>query len=731
MCSCADLGSAKRNDLFYFWLTEVSAMVSEGNSSNGSDADDDSRPPRIVFLALIMLVSCVANVFLLYAIFQSRKISLNVQSIIIMNLVAVCLGDCLLNMSLVMGSLAAVDWGFVNALCKWHAFAMNLILVETVLLLTVLACDRFLAVKYLQKYDSLISPARVAFVIIFTWSQSLAFSIPFFFNTVEMTFRPKLHTCSVSDETPLAFICLASVLCFLAPAVLIIIMFILILHFNCKQQHEVKTIITQNHYTDQLMEEPRLWQEMLTVKYVGVLCLLWFILEIPYVITTYIQQYRFSSELNFSVDYPWGVDVAFIWMRFSFSALFPCATFIWKKDLWQCCKDCVICHRNNSVLDIQVKVNPTSKPASVKELPLTAASNSKDRNQPRPEPPNQLCFNVPVLFATSDGMHIETPHSDVSDDDNTDAESRERTLKGRQLDVGDQNINSVQLPGDTSDYDSITEAGYSSSQPLSARHIRGALETNSLPDLRSGEQNERETVSTCVGDFAGTPGVDSGLELSGTAGSLRGKGIQRLVNSSQQCDETDVQNCDSAHVISESSIPRTKKRRKENPVQIANPYSDTDAFRTDQSSGNHLDKCDANSMESSPAVQHSAPSTLPKARGRLKPLNPSKTRKAVKDGAGRKKNAVKSDLQKSESACDVVLTTSISSDEHNGAEIDYVSKTGAAKKPDVVKSSGEGRGRGHKRTVTSDSEKALLGSNSSVEMQILKTHSFDKVSGDK
>ena len=700
----------------------MSAMVSEGNSSTGSDTDDDSRPPRMVFLALIMLVSSVSNIFLLYAIFQSRKIRLNIQSIIVMNLVAVCLGDCFLNMSLVMGSLAAVDWGFGDALCKWHAFVMNLVLVETVLLLTVLACDRFLAVKYLHKYDSLISPARVAFVIIFTWIQSLAFSIPFFFNTVEMTFRPKLHTCSVSDETPLAFISLATVLCFLAPAVIIIIMFILILHLNYKQQHEVKTVMTQNHYTDQLMEEPRLWQEMLTVKYVGVLCLLWFILEIPYVITTYIQQYRFSSELGFSVDYPWGVDVAFIWMRFSFSAVFPCATFIWKKDLWQCCKDCVICHRNNSVLDIQVKVSPTSKSVSVKELPPPAPSNSKDRNQSRIEPPNLLFFNVPVLFATSDGIHIETPHSDVSDEGNTDVESREHTLKGRQLDIGDQNI-SAQQPGDTSDYDSSTEVG--SSQPLSARHIKGALETTSLPDLYSKEQKKRVT-STCVGDFAGTLGVDSGLELSGTVGSSRGKQIQRLVESSQQHDQIDVYNSDSTHVVSEPGISETQQRHsKANPTQREDPSSNSSAFQTVQSfnSDKQQDKCDTKCTERS-SVQNSAPSTLPKARGRLKPLNPSKKSKAKKDGAGRKKTAVKS---KSEAAFDTALTTGISIDQQNRAETDLVSKTGTANNPDSVRSSREGRGRGHKRTVTSDSEKALLGSNSSVEMQILKTaHSSDR-----
>ena len=214
---------------------------------------------------------------------------------------------------------------------RWHAFMMSLVLVETILLLTVLAADRFLAVKFPLKHDSSLSPCRMGILLSITWIQALAFSFPFLTDVVKMQFWPRLHSCSVSDETPLAFICLASVLCFLLPLVIIVVLLILTCHACYKQSHEIKSVVSKKQYTDQLMSKPRSWHEMQSVKYVIVLCILWSLLDLPYVIIIYIQQYTLSKELSFSVTYPWGVDVGFMYTRFSFSAALPCVTFIFNK----------------------------------------------------------------------------------------------------------------------------------------------------------------------------------------------------------------------------------------------------------------------------------------------------------------------------------------------------------------------------------------------------------------
>lgn len=698
--------------------------VSEGNWTNGTIEDEGGRTPRMVFLALIMLLSCVVNVLLLFAFVHNRKARQNVQSVTVINLAAVCLGDCVLNMSLVMGSLTAGhDWTFSDPLCKWHSFVMSLVLAETSLLVTVLVCDRFLAVKYLEKYDSLISSVRLIIVLVFTWVLSLAFSFPFFLNTVKTTFQLKLHTCSVSDETSLVFICMASVLCFLVPALINVVMFVRIFHLSYKQKQEVKIIMTQNHYCDQVKQEPILWQEMCTVKYVGVLCLLWFLLEIPHIVTTYIQQYRLSRELSFSMDYPWGVDVAFIWMRFAFSALFPCVTFVWRKDLWHSCKEHLVCHRSNSVLDIKVTVDPTAKTAAAarpKTLPaaVKVPPKPKERDQPRAEGPgNLLSFNVPVLFATSDGIHIETPCSDASEAEDADSDLRDHRPKGRQLDITSYSLDHDRLPGDTSDYDSEEE--HYSSRPLSTRHIRGALETNSASNLCGEDQHERRAPANTTTKLTSSQGADSGLELSGTMVSSSEKGTQEL--SSKDCGNVDSRPTATANVAhtttTEASIPRDDgdtDQKSDTSSNTSLVHKDSDGSKP------HPDNRNSDKAEQGKTRPQPVPAPLPRTGGRLKPLHLARPPKLRTEWPEKKITMKSQDKRRDGAPAQRKPDPEAASRADRGTEHTSDRPGDCDRRSEGTRPS---RGRGHKRTMTSDSERALLSSDSSMEIQMIKVHS--------
>ena len=90
-----------------------------GNGTTGYSVDDASRPPRIVFLALIMMVSLAGNVFVVYSSIHGKRCWGGLQTVAVINLVVTCFLDCLLNMSLVMGSLLAGDlWVFPDPVCR-------------------------------------------------------------------------------------------------------------------------------------------------------------------------------------------------------------------------------------------------------------------------------------------------------------------------------------------------------------------------------------------------------------------------------------------------------------------------------------------------------------------------------------------------------------------------------------------------------------------------------------
>ncbi|PVD29594.1 hypothetical protein C0Q70_08849 [Pomacea canaliculata] len=544
-------------------------MANQNNSTDVSGEDYASVPPRATFLALIILLSLVANVLLISAMWHTRKVVQNVQNFAIINMSAVCLFDCVFNMAVVFGSLSVGTWNFDDALCRCHLFAMTVVVIQTILLLTLLTIDRYLAVKLLHKYDLMLSP-----------------------------------------------------------------------------------------------------------------------LYVPYIITTFMHQYHFSRELDFVIDYPSSVDAAFMWMRFSYSASFPITTYVWRKELWQTTKECVICRRSNSVVDIESKAKQGSRTTAVAENSSKIPSRMKDREQ-KEEPLTILSFNVPVLFATSEGIHIETQHSDVSDTElfyaeilDTAKSTQKQRLKGRRLDVGDPEADDLPMSLNTSDYDSSTEED-PPFRTVSAGQVNGTLDSSKSAtaiDIKKDQkqdilsQQKSSTVFTLNGN-------DSGLDLSDTPGSSTEKQLQKLVEKS-----------------------RTRASTEASP---SSSQIDGDGISNDMEQ-ECCKNCDCMLRHKS---EH-CPQTLQQKPIKLKPLEKSKRSRSRKEIQKKNKEAVIA----SNRACDKTAgqNETVLPSEQSKHQLETECEIENSQKKSVVESKrSSGTARGHKRTMTSDSQKPLMDSNSS------------------
>ncbi|CAL1533060.1 unnamed protein product, partial [Lymnaea stagnalis] len=156
--------------------------------------------------------------------------------------------------------------------------------------------------------------------------------------------------------------------------------------------------------------------------------------------------------------------------------------------------------------------------------------------------PSKPTFKVPVLFATSTGICIEDPGRDCSFDTfklNPDLDTFE--MKGKALDIAYSDYEyGCELFGDTSDYDSSCEIDpYSSSQPVSSRHIHGTFHrTRSMSDpevnFRSSHDKSTTASREKKKDLSETFGADSGLDLSATAGSSLGSANSRTSGDSRK-----------------------------------------------------------------------------------------------------------------------------------------------------------------------------------------------------
>jgi hypothetical protein len=646
-------------------------------------------------------------------------------------------------------------------------FVMNLVVVEVTLLVLVMGCDRFLAVRFQHKYASLVSPTRIGFIIGATWAQSLAFSVPLSLDITTLAFQPYLHSCSVSNEIRLSFVVVECVLCFLAPALATLVLLLLMFRARLKQRPQVKSLVA--NYTNTFNEEQVLG-EVGSVRLVVAMFLLWVVLDAPYIVATYIQQFNANSKVSFSVSYTWSIDASLLWMRFAFPAFVPCMVLVWRKDVWQSCKDCVMCHRSNSILDIQAKADEP-KPAAKKEAnslskakAASTVSKNKDQREAKHEPPSWLSFNVPVLFATSDGIHIETPCYDESDVDDSDGGTH--VLKGRKLDVGDSIISGKSLPCDTSDYDSTAEDAYFTSPPISARHVRGVLDT---PSARM-----EQSKLACDNSVA-TQGADSGVDL--TTGSLKdSRGWRETNDRKEKTSETEnneqhtTDKKDRSDKESMSDSDKNMKRNNgviKNKIELKNDKIKSsileiknDKFRTSNESSSTNER--TSSEKTNEHKQSNEVTTLAQGKSVKDKVhvnvvsaqnsdvndvcNPASADANDCDGEEEDNGGfTHNSVAKSEKSviCDKPHIGTTTSEVHSTPKIQgrlqplTHQEARNKQKKDVAKKTKKGNKeinkqgssapskvdsheKKHKRTVTADSEKALLGSNSSAEMQTVK-----------
>lgn len=536
------------------------ASTSPGtNLTDNGDSSEISRGPRIIFLLLFIIISFVGNLFILVVILQHKKFR-TVQNLLIWNLCFVGVMDCVTNMSLVLGALARDHWVYGDFMCRCNTFFMNFVAILTMLLMASLTLDRFFAITFPGKFENwLISSYRFYLFVLYFWIHSLAFSIPFLTGVATPTFRTELHLCTVNGDSSLSFLYASLLICFLLPLIIVIVFQFLLLRLSCRQTHvNKKKSLTEKQYRQMLSltltdsPQPKIQSPLSHISnsntdvkatfsssifsdtlFVHLLFVSWLILYAPYAVASNIKQYHHSQdESNASnsetlPDYPWELEATFIWMRFFFSSLVPCLVFYCRKDIWHSTKECILCRKHNSVVDMEGECQDSTE-AIVNKMENNVKSDSNNfpptpKQKEKEKGDFPVAFTVPVLFATSNGIHIEGDSSDAELDSksfsvlNSSDLPNSTHLLGKSLDVnsGDNRQCQELILGDTSDYDSSCEIDpYSLSQPVSTRNVIGTLRRSLSKEISIFSQTQR--------DFSGTIGADSGLDLSGTAGSSAG-----------------------------------------------------------------------------------------------------------------------------------------------------------------------------------------------------------------
>ena len=307
---------------------------------------------------------------------------------------------------------------------------------------------------------------------------------------------------------PVAYVALTSLLGFIVPIVSIIVLYILIIRRAVRERVRDRPRVASQAYTDAVLQpSSRFWTELNTSKYVGVLVVLWCIFQGPYLLLSYVEQYRNSDQFDDEIEltYPWQIELSFTWMKLSHPVFLPLITFCWRKEVWQKFKNLILCRKSNLINDSVRHTSPTRRrrpqapsrqiseaigrrPPGIKESISTTDINKND--------------SVPVLFATEDGLHFQSygnramMEDDESPDENSLGElEASKVPTARKCDVfGSQ----ISLKGgndeldNTSDYNSSGEIDpFSQSNAISVRTEYEQQQRTQIGSLSKSSQGRR------------------------------------------------------------------------------------------------------------------------------------------------------------------------------------------------------------------------------------------------
>ncbi|OWF52781.1 uncharacterized protein LOC110447335 [Mizuhopecten yessoensis] len=487
----------------------ASSNLSEKSSSNSSDIQYAASTGT--FLVLFILAGTIGNGLIIVSILSSKKLRSSAFHLLSINLAIVNILECLLNMTFNLTTVMSIDTlKGISTVCKINAFFISVVWMESILGITFMVVERMAAMKNTDKIDVIQRPKRVAVMVTYTWVHSAAFSLPLATGLVPVSVYSDINSCLVSVESSAVYIGTVSICCLVVPIVLTIILFIITMKNAFAEKSSVQAQMTRHQYSNDV-DEPNFYKEFAGAKFSGIILMCWVFLVSPFLVAFFIYLYRYSDmnlDSGLKMSHSSIVYFLLLWLKYCNVFILPLFSLCYKKEFWLNFKDVLFCKKKNSVNDVANEHNRLSLDSQDKIEKLESREKKIKEEKMKEAFIHNSGFQVPVLFATAKGVHIQTSESEVIVDD--------QGTVGKKCDVFGSQGKLQQFGEDTSDYDSSNELDpFSVSHPVSTKNLRNQTSpalhhrSSSQPEVRTKGHSPDQPTSVTV-----TSAADSGLDIS-------------------------------------------------------------------------------------------------------------------------------------------------------------------------------------------------------------------------
>lgn len=491
----------------------ASSNLSDKSTSNSSSNDIQFAASTGTFLVLFILAGTIGNGLIIVSILSSKRLRLSSLHLLTLNLAAVNLLECLLNMTFNLTTVLSADTlKEISTICKVNAFFINVLWIESILGITFMVVERRVAMKNTDKTDVIQRPKRVAIMITYTWVHSVAFSIPLATSLVPVSIYSDINSCLISVKSSAVYIGISSICCLVVPVILTLTLFIMTMRTAFTERSAVQAQMTRHQYSNDI-DEPKFFKEFAGAKFSGILFTCWLFLVGPFIVAIFIHLYQ-SSDMNLhsGLQLSQSSIIYFIllWLKYFNVFMLPMFSLCYKKEFWLNFKDVLFCKKKNSVNAVANENNILSLDCQEKSEKIESGTGEKKIKEDKMKEAfiHNSGFQVPVLFATAYGVHIQTSESEVIVED--------QGIIGKKCDVMGSQGQLQHFGDDTSDYDSGNELDpFSVSHPVSSKNLENETQptlqhrSSSQPEVRIKGHSTEKLPSVTV-----TSAADSGLDIS-------------------------------------------------------------------------------------------------------------------------------------------------------------------------------------------------------------------------
>ncbi|XP_001630405.2 G-protein coupled receptor 161 [Nematostella vectensis] len=231
----------------------------EGRYYNDMDSTKDKRSTFVIcfeagLLCAIIVTAIIGNSLILTAIYRFRSLQTK-TNVFVVNLAIADISLAVLAMPFTMTSSITYEWIFGDTFCKVQGIFNSLFCEASILTLTFVSLERFIAILHPLKYQQWMTPRTIKIMVVYIWLQSLICATStFLFSKFE--FLKFEHICTVDWSYSIGYTFFFVVTFFFLPFAAMAVCYFVILRKALEQRRKIASI-TVGEIRGQSNEEQR------------------------------------------------------------------------------------------------------------------------------------------------------------------------------------------------------------------------------------------------------------------------------------------------------------------------------------------------------------------------------------------------------------------------------------------------------------------------------------------